>query len=390
MFIQKPTRTHLIVIAVAAMLVLAGCAEHGSPGADTGEVTVVESGTPESLEPSETPTPEEDSNSSPLDRDDYGLQPGQNLAEYANDLDLGSAGLNDSGRQRVEDMIIGFYDGVENESERRTFFLEKAEKHCEFDQKYEEELDKTMLEEGSGELNDAVRRAEYAGQIVGEFNGEPPVNPLGDIGDGVSEVTKHAPLVGSYNQMSEKACDAAEDRTDEAIREYQIASMMFGVDAMLVSTGAFYQPAFASTRFVTNRASQLGLYRLRYVCGNRCWALAMSEVHVALRGSMLTVTSNMLRTAADMGVQLTQEDLDAVADAHGMSGEELLASEYLSNESEVQEALSEGVLECGEAVTESGDDDGLFGDGISTDEVLDKGKDVVDGVGELVEECRGG
>jgi len=191
--------------------------------------------------------------------------------------------------------------------------------------------------------------------------------------------------------MSEKACDAAEDRTDEAIREYQIASMMFGVDAMLVSTGAFYQPAFASTRFVTNRASQLGLYRLRYVCGNRCWALAMSEVHVALRGSMLTVTSNMLRTAADMGVQLTQEDLDAVADAHGMSGEELLASEYLSNESEVQEALSEGVLECGEAVTESGDDDdGLFGDGISTDEVLDKGKDVVDGVGELVEECRGG
>lgn len=223
-FAKKLTRTHLTVIAVAVMLVLAGCAEHSSPSTDSNEATVVESGTPDAVEtstppPVETSTPEENSESSLLDRADYGPDPGQNLTEYANDREPGSAGLNDTERQAVEDMVVGFYEEVrENESERRTFFLEKAEKHCEFDRGFDSRMDRTMLEGGSEETGDAVRRAGFAAEIVGDFNGEAPVDPLGGVGSGVSEVTKYAPLVGSYNQMSEKACGAAEDRTDQAIR----------------------------------------------------------------------------------------------------------------------------------------------------------------------------
>ncbi|GGL56236.1 hypothetical protein [Halocalculus aciditolerans] len=44
------------------------------------------------------------------------------------------------------------------------------------------------------------------------------------------------------------------DVSDRALRRYYVSTLVFGVDALLRAEGAFYKPAFAGTRYVTNRA----------------------------------------------------------------------------------------------------------------------------------------
>lgn len=385
MFNQKITRTQVTVIAVAAMLVLAGCSTGSNPGigasVESQEPTTV---TVVSEESSETIDPE------------YGPEDGQNLTEYSNDLGSDAAGLSRSERKQVEDLVVGFYDDLpENKSERRDLFLDTADEHCAFEEEYSSRVNTSALEENGSDLGDTVRRAHYGAQIVNEFDSQVPVEPFGDVRSDIGDVTKYAPLLGSYNQMSDKACAASEDRTDAAIQEYQFATLMFGVDAMLISTGAFYQPAFAGTRFTVNKASQLGLYRLRYVCGDRCWALAMSEVHVTLRGSMVSGTSNVLRQAGEMGTELSREDLEAVADEYNTDVDKMLENVDSSTTSDALESVADDTSKCRDAVLESGDGgssgdgDGLFGGGgIDKDDIVEKGEEALNKSGQAVEDCR--
>ena len=413
MFNQEQTRTQAAVIVVVAMLVLAGC----STGSNTG--TRIESDSEPQEPTTTTVSTETETAGGASDKTfdpDYGPEPGQNLTEYGNERGVGAAGLNETQQEDVEELVTGFYDDldetVENESKRRAMLLESAQKLCEKDRKFENELNKSMLNEGGDATGDAVRRADYAAQIANGFNSDVPVDPLGDIEDGTSEVTKYAPLIGSYNQMSDAACAASEMQTkgaaseeqvEEAIQEYQIATVMFGVDAMLISTGAFYQPAFVSTRFAANKASQLGLYRLRYVCGNQCWALAMSEVHVWVRGSMLTGTSALLRQAGEMGANLTQEDLEAVADAHGTDVDRMLEDVNSSTVSDVLDSVPDDVnasavsdtLDSAENLTEcrdAGDDGGgggfFGGNGINTGDVIEKSEDMLNKSAQTIQDCR--
>ncbi|ELZ20820.1 hypothetical protein C475_19513 [Halosimplex carlsbadense 2-9-1] len=246
-----------------------------------------------------------------------------------------------------------------------------------------------MLKEGGKTTNHAVRRAHFAAQIVQEIDGNAPVKIFGDVRAITGDVAKYAPLIGSYNRMADTACAAAEQRTDAALVEYKTATLMFGVDAMLVTTGAFYKPAFAGTRFLTNKASQVGLYRLRYVCGNRCWALGMSEVHVGLRAGMLTTTSNVLRKSTEMGINLTRSDVEAVATARNLSADRVLSNSNLTMQNGTVQSVSEDILQCGTnavnatqrtdtPTSDSGDDGGLLGgDGIDVGDVVNGTKDAV-------------
>lgn len=386
MFNQKNSRTHAAVIVMVVMLVLAGCSTGSNPG------TGIESG------PQETTTVMPEKSDESIDPD-YGPEKGQNLTEYSNERDSDAAGLTVGEKEQVESLVVGFYDDLEeqgaNESERRAIILESATELCGFNQDFENKVNKSMLEDGGKRTEHTVRRAHYAAQIANEFDGQVPTEPLGDIRSETGDLTKYTPLLGSYNQMSDTACAASEERTDAAVQEYQIATVMFGVDAMLISTGAFYQPAFAGTRFAANKASQLGLYRLRYVCGDRCWALAMSEVHVALRGSMVTGTSNLLRQAGEMGVELRREDLEAVADEYNTDVDRMLEDVDSSVVSETLESVSDDVGECRDAILEKGDggsdDGGIFGGGdIDTGDIVEKGEDALNRSAEAVEDCRNG
>lgn len=374
------------------MLILAGCSDQAAP-ALTDTQTPSDQVTPQSTS---MPTATPESSATFNDTDD-GPAPDQNLSQYSNELGTASAGLNKTEQQRVQNLVVGFYDSVENESERREALLNTSERMCGFDRQYDGEARAATLEDGGKTADNVIRRAHYAADIANEFNDDVPVQPLVNFRSKTGDLTKYAPLFGSYNLMADKACVAAEQRSDAAIREYQIAVVMFGVDAMLVSTGAFYRPAFAGTRFTANKASQLGLYRLRYLCGNRCWALGMSEVHVALRGSMLTATSTVVRQSAEMGVNLSQEDLEAIADAHDTDAATLLDDTNITVSNGTVEAVSDNVVECGQEVlqgnetTDKSDNDGLFGgDSVDAGDVVNKSQDVVNESQQAIEDCNPG
>ncbi|MFC7195077.1 hypothetical protein ACFQL4_11095 [Halosimplex aquaticum] len=373
------------------MIVLAGCSN----------TTTVErtDHQPVTSQP-ETSTPTPTTQQPAIERVGDSPAQGLNLSQYSDQLGPGSAGLNRTEQQRVQAFITGFYDSVDNESDRRQTILNSSERVCRFDANYTSKLKPSMLKEGGTTTKHAVRRAHFAAQIVHEFDGEAPVKIFGDTRAVTGDVTKYAPLIGSYNRMVDTACAAAQQRTNATIAEYKVATLMFGVDAMLVSTGAFYKPAFAGTRFVTNKASQLGLYRLRYVCGNRCWALGMSEVHVGLRSGMLTTTSSVLRRSAEMGINLTRNDVEAVAAAQNLSTNRLLANSNVTLQNGTVQSVSEDVIQCGTkavnatqqtdtAESGSSDDGGLLGgDGIDTGDVVNGTKDAVNQTRKFVDECR--
>ncbi|AEH39281.1 hypothetical protein Halxa_0027 (plasmid) [Halopiger xanaduensis SH-6] len=401
MFDQNCFRSQIAVIVVAVMLVLAGCSTGSNPGADSA------SDSQEATTVAVETAADDTSDSGEPDMTMHRPKEGQNLTEYSDDLGADGAGLNSSERERVKDLVVGFYNDLpENESERRDLLLDTADKHCAFEENYTSRVNKSALEENGSDMDNAVRRAHYGAQIANEFNGQVPVEPFADIRSGTGDVTKYAPLVGSYNQMSEAACNASEERTDAAIQDYQFATLMFGVDAALISTGAFYRPAFVGTRFTANKASQVGLYRLRYMCGDRCWALAMSEVHVTYRTSMATMTSNLLRQAGEMGTKLSREDLEVVAAEYDTDVEQMLNEVNASTASEALESAAADLTECGDTVLESDDadngdsssdgilgggggNDGLFGgDGVDAGDVVEKGEDTLNKTAEAAEDCR--
>ncbi|WP_148286724.1 hypothetical protein [Halarchaeum acidiphilum] len=173
------------------------------------------------------------------------------------------------------------------------------------------------------------RRLDYGTQIVREhFTSDVP--RAEELRSVAGKAAKYTPLVGSYNRMADAACtvrNASEEGnvSDRALRRYYVSTLVFGVDALLLADGAFYKPAFAGTRYVTNRASEVGLYRLRYVLGDRAWALGMSEIHVTLRGSMFGLADQAMMTAGEMGLNVSAHDVDwtYIAEAQGIEQTDL-------------------------------------------------------------------
>lgn len=303
-FDSKTIRTQLLSVSLAVMLALAGCSTAGisnetaiNPPANTnGE-----------MRSSHTESPASKA---------YGM----NFSEYAAQSLTGAnqANLTDSQRAKVRDTVATFYNLSRNKSKRRQASLRAADAICKKDSEYKTQAKATALKTGGKASADVARRMDFAAQVVNtELNGDIERAKFKSLRDGVGTATKYVPLLGSYNSLVGKSCLAARQRTNESIEKFHIAVLMFGVDAALVAGSVYYKPAFAGTRFVTNQASKVGLYRLRYLCGNRCWALTMSEVHWAMRGTMLTVTSNLARTAIDMGADLTEEDVRAVLKKQG-------------------------------------------------------------------------
>jgi len=380
----ESSRTQLGCAILIVMAALAGCY---SPNSQSGGAVVPPSGG--GFDDNQMTSPEDPS---------YGPGSGENLSEYTKSVGSNGADLTGEQQQQVRDLVVGFYDDMDqNRSERREMLIKQATKICEKDRAFDSRLNTSMLQNTSSETEKTVRRAHFAAQITNEMNSDVPVKPFGEVRDRYSEVAKYAPLLGSYNQLASRSCDVSRNSSDENIQEFQIAVVMFGVDAMLVSTGAFYQPAFAGTRFITNGGSQRGLYRLRYVCGDRCWALAMSEVHFALRGSMQTLVSNLARTSADMDANLTRADLKVIASNYEVSLADLTKKIDVQKVGETAESVKEDSVDCGQEAAEqaqesyeestSNDSDGLL-DGIDKEEITEKGEQLADDAESVVEDCQ--
>ncbi|GGL21663.1 hypothetical protein GCM10009037_01220 [Halarchaeum grantii] len=229
-------------------------------------------------------------------------------------------------------LIASFYDNVDTSEDRRNASVSAATNLCREDEQLGDSISSLQLAHGASMTGTMGRRLDYATQIVREqFTSDVPRT------EGFRSITgkaaKYTPLVGSYNRMADAACTVRNESeegniSDRALRRYYVSTLVFGVDALLLTEGAFYKPAFAGTRYVTNRASEVGLYRLRYVLGDRAWALGMSEIHATLRGSMLGLVDQTMMTAGEMGLKLSAHDVDwtYIAEAQGVEQTRLLSN----------------------------------------------------------------
>lgn len=297
------TQTQVACVVMAVLLPLAGCGSATTADRTprpTPEPTRTASPTPS---PTPEPTPTTDRN--------------QSLEAIAEAKGVNAAELNNSTKERVRGVVANFSENLpENETERRTALLDTADSVCQAKrQDYANEVNLSAVESNATESKKLARRLHYSSQIINErFTDDVPVSEFGNVRDGVNKASKYAPVLGSTQRFMETACEASEKRTDNSIREFQIAAMMVGVDLVLASTGVAYSPAFKGTRFVMNTGSKVGLYRLRYVCGNRCWALAWSEVHWTLRGGMVKGIHEAVSLTANTSLELTAEDIGYLAE----------------------------------------------------------------------------
>jgi len=302
------TRRQIASLFIAILLPLAGC----------GSATTADRTPRPTPEPTRTASPTPSPTPEPPTTDGN-----QSLEALAESKGVDAVGLNNTTKERVRSVVANFSENLpENETERRVALLDTADSVCQAKrQEYANEINLSAVENNATESKKLARRLHYSSQIVNErFTDDVPVSEFGKVRDGVSKASKYAPVLGSTQRFMEASCNASEERTNESIREFQIAAMMVGVDLVLASTGVAYSPAFKGTRFVMNTGSKVGLYRLRYVCGNRCWALAWSETHWALRGGMVKGIHETVSLTANTSLELTDEDVIYLSEKQRLNG----------------------------------------------------------------------
>ncbi|RDI72886.1 hypothetical protein [Halopelagius longus] len=333
---------------MAVLIPLAGC---GSAVTAGGSSEPTEQPTPEptpvptaTSTPTSTPTPLSEGNSTSTQE--------LSLETLAEEEGVDAVGLNESTKRRVRGVLANFSENLpENESERRDALLATADETCRMSrQNFTESVNVSQVENDSKEAKKLARRLSYSSQIVNErFTDDVPVSNFKRLREGTDKATKYVPVLGSVNRFFEASCAASMNpNSEEKLRDFQVAAMMVGVDLVLAYSGVGYSPAFKGTRFVMNKGSQVGLYRLRYVCGNRCWGLAWSETHWIIRGEMVSGIHDTAKFAANSGLTLTGEDITYLAERQGLNKSQMveLASRLQKDGIEWGTDLFDGVEGC--------------------------------------------
>lgn len=136
---------------------------------------------------------------------------------------------------------------------------------------------------GSTSAKEVVRRVQLAVGILNEFNVTTAVTEatVKTYRWDLNEMTRFLPLLGAFNNLQHAACRVRKTN-EESIEQFLYATLAFGLEVGLWTVGAPYKMAWNGTRFVSNRT----FLRLANHGCNRCIALAMSELHYALRGTV--------------------------------------------------------------------------------------------------------
>lgn len=182
----------------------------------------------------------------------------------------------------TEEVARNYFDDLrkfENEKQRERAAIGCANKLCRRTKAVPEEV-VTEIVDGveSGEV--ALRRGRRAVEILNEQRITTAIEPsaLKKIERKGGQYLKYVPIIESFNNLRSAACQVSPDNK-ESIKNFYIAALAFGLEVVLWQISAPYKIAWRSTRYVSNRTF---LRYARHGC-DRCIALAMSELHWALR-----------------------------------------------------------------------------------------------------------
>lgn len=185
----------------------------------------------------------------------------------------------------VDSVSEGYFDSLPaTKSEANGTVIECANALCSARKAISKELITAVVDSGSS-ADKVVRRLQFGVQILREYNITDKIDEsMIEAGRReLSDYTRYIPLIGSFNNLCEAACGVKVSNPDPtAVKEFIFAALAFGMEIAIWTIGAPYKMAWRGTRFIANRTF---LRYARHGCSG-CIALAMSELHWAIRGAV--------------------------------------------------------------------------------------------------------
>lgn len=188
----------------------------------------------------------------------------------------------DSEVDPLEEIAGNFFSAMRGAKDKQGTVISCANGFCEAQKEISRETLDAIVE--SGEMTETgIRRARFGVRVLREYGLTDAVNEsMLESGErSVKRYTRYLPLLGSFNNCRTAACAVDEDKP-ETIERFLYASLAFGMEVALWYYGAPFKMAWRGTRFIANRT----FLRLARNGCRACVALAMSEIHWAIRGTV--------------------------------------------------------------------------------------------------------
>lgn len=197
-------------------------------------------------------------------------------------VSVGTAGsASASNPSNIEAISKDFFDSFRevDETDRREVLVECADTLC-LQTQVPDETTRELVESNDA-IRHQLRRIRFGIEILNELDLTTAIKPgmIQNVEKVSRKATRYMPLIGSFNHLQLTACDVGEDPTEDEIEAFLYALLAFGLEVGLWQMNVPFRMAWSGTRFVSNRT----FLRVAKQGCNRCIALAMSELHWALR-----------------------------------------------------------------------------------------------------------
>jgi hypothetical protein len=93
---------------------------------------------------------------------------------------------------------------------------------------------------------------------------------------------KYTPLIDPYNDLIEKSLSVDRDNP-QSIEDFYVSFGKFSVSVFLVQSNAIHKGTFVTLGHINGAT---GIYKLRNVCGNACFGLAMKSAYWFMRDNI--------------------------------------------------------------------------------------------------------
>lgn len=232
--------------------------------------------------------------------------------------------------ETINGTLRSFYQEMSsNETERLETTAELANESCNLST-----IDATTFSTAAEVEREGYRLYQVSELLNNNYNQNIDTDRFRGVIQGAGRVGQYAPIVGSYNEYHEAACNF--DRDDpESVERFYLASAALGTEIMFVQYGATYR---ASSR-LTRAASHTRVYRtVQSRFGDKALALLMSETHWAARNTLSGAPSFIVEQYTEHNLTLeTEVSLAAIQNQSEFIGNQSTAwlnqTSYLTNRS---------------------------------------------------------
>jgi hypothetical protein len=186
--------------------------------------------------------------------------------------------------------------------------------------------------------------ADNSNKLIKILNEQSDWFDIPELGDDYSRasrfITEYAPLIKNYNEVILCAQEFNEEKTDENLQEFYIASTRFGYESVTIMGTIFYSASYQTVGTIY-RAS--GLQTLAFKCPS-CVSIALSELHWGIRTTLVETSSLIAKKI----METDPGDLDDISiQSLKTQAEKIINSETSENlkksGGEISKDIAEGV-----------------------------------------------